>query len=153
VNASRSRALLLLGTAFILGGVIGGVVMMTTGQPERTRRGEGRECAVEPRWVCYWERELTLTAEQKDSLVMVYQLGEGEMNAIRGRIRPAMDSLFQTIRPAVDSQRIAHRERVRSLLTQSQRERYDSIVTAYDEQRRSGRERNSTGPNPRDRNQ
>ena len=68
------------------------------------------------------------------------------MDSLQGTIRPAMDSLFQTIRPGVDSQRHAIRDLIRPILTPEQREKYDSVNTAMDEQRRQARERGNGGP-------
>jgi hypothetical protein len=107
---------------------------------------------VRHRQVCFWVGKLQLTADQQERIFEVYRAGEAEMEAVQEQIRPAIDSTYQTIRPIVDSLRLSIIDRVHPILTTPQRERYDSIVNAFSERRRSGRDRNSTGPTPRDRN-
>jgi Spy/CpxP family protein refolding chaperone len=144
-TTSTTRAVVLLGAAFLLGLVAGGVAMQvmdkTGGRP-----GNRRDCEVRHQRVCYWAGELQLTTEQQESMLNVYREGEARMDSLQKTIRPAMDSLYQTIRPGVDSQRHVIRDQIRPLLTPEQRETYDSVNTAMDEQRRQGRERNNGGP-------
>jgi hypothetical protein len=143
--------MVLLGSAFVLGAVAGGAGMTLVKKSGRDRSDTNADCVVRQRRVCYWVGELQLTADQQEQLVEVYRVGEVEMEALQHRIRPAVDSIYQTIRPNVDSLRLSIADRVHPILTTPQRERYDSIVNAFSERRRSGRERNSTGPIPRDR--
>jgi Spy/CpxP family protein refolding chaperone len=144
-TTSTTRAVVLLGAAFLLGLVAGGGAVKMTDKPGR-RSGDRDRCEVHHRLVCYWAEELQLTTDQQESLLNVYRAGEATVDSIHKTIRPAMDSLYQTIRPSVDSQRLGIREQVRPLLTPEQREKYDSSVTAWDAQRRQNRDRNgSTG--------
>ena len=144
-TTSTTRAVVLLGAAFLLGLVAGGGAMMWT---DKSGRGPGDRdrCEVRHRLVCFWAEELQLTADQQESLLSVYRTGEATVDSIHKTIRPAMDSLYQLIRPSVDSQRLGLREQVRPLLTPEQREKYDSSVTAWDAQRRQGRDRNNGTP-------
>jgi hypothetical protein len=145
--------MVLLGVAFALGAVAGGAGVTYAKKSDRGRGSSNGDCVVRHRRVCYWVGELQLTPEQQESMLGVYRDGEREMEAIQGRIRPAIDSIYQTVRPEVDAQRHSLADRVRPILTTPQRERYDSIVNAFDEQRRRGREHDTTGPAPRDRTQ
>lgn len=144
-TTSTTRAVVLLGAAFLLGGVAGGAVMQFTGKSGE-RRERRSECAVRHQRVCYWARELQLSTDQQESLETVYHTGEATMDSIQRTIRPAMDTIYQRIRPTVDAQRLAIREQVRPLLTPEQRAKYDSVNTAMDENRRRERERSPNGP-------
>ncbi len=85
-------------------------------------------------------RELDLTAATRDSADAIYRRMAVEMDSLRARIRPQVDSLYEVIRPEVESRRQQMRTEIRALLTQPQREKYDSIVTKDDENRRRMRE-------------
>ncbi len=144
-TTSKTRAVVVLGAAFLLGLVAGGAAMQVMDK-SGGRPGNRRDCDVRHQRVCYWAGELQLTTEQQESMLNVYRDGEARMDSLQKTIRPAMDSLFQAIRPGVDSQRHAIRDMIRPLLTPEQREKYDSVNTAMDEQRRQGRERTNGGP-------
>jgi hypothetical protein len=141
---SKSRAVLLLGAAFLVGGVVGAGTMQLTGDNgERNFRGANSDCVVRHRMLCYWTEKLTLTVDQQEALLVVYRADEEKMDELQRSIRPKVDSVFQTIRPAVDSQRSALRDKVRPHLNEMQRERYDSIVNAYNERRSGDHPRNN----------
>jgi Spy/CpxP family protein refolding chaperone len=144
-TTSTTRAVVLLGAAFLLGLVAGGAGMMLADKSGK-RPGRRPECAVHHQRVCMWAEELQLTTDQQERLLNVYRQGEARMDSIQKTIRPAMDSLYQRIRPEVDSQRHVIRELVRPLLTPEQREKYDSVITSMDEQRRQGRDRPNGTP-------
>lgn len=143
-TTSTTRAVVLLGAAFLLGLVAGGAVMQVM-DTSGGRPGDRDGCEVRNRQVCFWAEELQLTTEQQERLLTHYREGEVRLDSIHDLIRPQMDSLYQTIRPQVDSHRATFREGFRSLLTPEQREKYDSATAAMDEQRRQYRERNG-GP-------
>ena len=148
---SKSRAMLLLGAAFLVGGVVGaGSIQLLGEKGSRNFRRSDSDCVVRHRMICYWTGELTLTTDQQEALVAVYNADEEKVDSIQRSIRPAIDSIYQTIRADVDSQRLILRERVRPHLNATQRERYDSIVSAYDERRSRSRSRNN-GSTTRDR--
>lgn len=144
-TTSKTRAVVLLGAAFLLGAVAGGAAMELM---DNSGRGPGdrNRCEVRNRQVCFWAEELQLTTAQQESLLTHYREGEVRLDSIHGLIRPQMDSLYQTIRPQVDSHRATFREGFRPLLTPEQRAKYDSATTAMDEQRRQNRERGTSGP-------
>jgi hypothetical protein len=144
-TTSKTRAVVLLGAAFLLGAVAGGFGM-TMRDDRDDRRNDRDRCEVRNRSVCFWAEELQLTTEQQESLLTHYREGEVRLDSIHGLIRPQMDSLYQTIRPQVDSHRVTFREGFRPLLTPEQREKYDSATAAMDEQRRQYRERGNGGP-------
>lgn len=150
MTTSRTRAFSLLGAAFLLGLVAGGVGMQVFG-PSGKRDRDRPDCAVRSGRVCFWAEELQLTPDQQERLVEVYKVGEVTLDSIQRTIRPSMDSLYQTIRPRVDSVRSSIRDMVRPLLTPVQREKYDSISHAMDESRRRDRERTANGGPSRDR--
>jgi Spy/CpxP family protein refolding chaperone len=142
---STTRAMVLLGAAFLIGAVAGGAVIKYSAKPgeRHDRRGD---CAVRHQRVCMWAGELQLSTDQQERLEAIYRTGEATMDSIQRTIRPAMDTIFQRIRPAVDAQRQAIREQVRPLLTPEQRAKYDSVNTAVDENRRRERDRSPNGP-------
>jgi hypothetical protein len=145
---SRTRAFTLLGAAFLVGLVAGGVAMEAF--DGSGKRGRDRpECEVRHPRVCRWAEELQLTTEQQEGLLQVYRDAEARMDSIYRPIHAPVDSIYQTVKPRVDSLRGSIREMVRPLLTPDQRVTYDSVNTAWDENRR--RDRSSTGGPPRDR--
>lgn len=142
MTTSRTRAMVLLGAAFALGLVAGGAGMAVaarSGKVEIERRApQGRGPG--------WMRELKLSDEQRDTITAIYRRDEAGIDSIMRSIRPQTDSLFDLIRPDVDARRAETRREVRALLTPPQQERYDSMVQAYDEQRRKMREQSRSGP-------
>jgi hypothetical protein len=147
---SRTRAFTLLAAAFVLGGVAGGIAMRSlgaTGERDRDRP----ECDVRHPRVCRWASELQLTTEQQEGMLQVYRDAEARMDSIYRPIHAPVDSIYQTVKPRVDSLRVSIREMIRPLLTPVQREKYDSVNAAYDENRRRDRERSPNGGPPRGR--
>lgn len=147
---SRTRAFTLLVAAFLVGAVAGGVAMDAfegKGRDDRDRP----ECDVRHPRVCRWAEELQLTTEQQESLLQVYREAEAKMDSIYRPIHAPVDSIYQTVKPRVDSLRSSIREMVRPLLTPEQREKYDSVNTAWDENRRRDRDRSPTGGPSRER--
>lgn len=146
MSTSRVRAVFLLGATLLIGAVVGAAAMMYAGKSGKGPYPRNR-CEVRHQRVCMWAEGLQLTVDQQEQLLEVYQAGEARMDSIQRTIRPAVDSLYQTIRPLVDSQRLQLRDEVRVLLTTPQREKYDSTVNSWDEQRRQGaRDRSQQGP-------
>jgi hypothetical protein len=143
-TTSTTRAVALLGAAFLLGLVAGGVAMQLVDRSD-DHRGDRRNCAVRNGRVCMWASVLQLTTEQQEGMLQVYRDGEPQFDSIYRTIRPEVDSLYQLVQPAVDSQRHAVRDLVRPLLTPEQRELYDSVNTADDERRRQARNNGSPG--------
>ncbi len=142
MSTSRTRAMVLLATAFGLGMVVGGAGMALAARsgkvdiPDRGTNGRGG-----PGWL----RELKLDDAQRDTVMAIYRRDEKGIDSVMRRIRPQTDSLFDLIRPEVEARRTATRQEVRTLLTLPQQEKYDSMVKAYDEQRKRMREQSRSG--------
>jgi hypothetical protein len=136
-TTSTTRAVVLLGAAFLLGLVTGGTAMRLRDTGDDHRDGR-RECAVRSGRVCMWASVLQLTTEQQEAMLQVYRDNEPRFDSIYRTIRPTVDSLYQGILPAVDAQRHAVRDQIRPLLTPEQRARYDSVNTVDDDRRRQG---------------
>jgi len=147
----------MLGLAFLLGLIVGGGVMIqavrsgNAGWIWRGGRPTGRFGAGG--YGASLDRRLRLNLEptKRDSITAISCRGMAAMDSIRmplrqpmdslsKRIRPAIDSLFQTIRPAVELRREQTRTEIRALLTSPQRERYDSMNRADDDQRKKVRD-------------
>lgn len=145
----RNRAFVLLAAAFSIGLLLGGTILMAAtraGKADFLWRGEHRETrgggpgGGPAAWIA---RELELTAATRDSADSIYRRMAEEMDSLRARIRPQVDSLYEIIRPDVEARRQHMRTEIRALLTPPQREKYDSIVTKDDENRRRMREQGS----------
>jgi hypothetical protein len=123
MTRSRTGAALMLIAAFVFGGLVGGAAT--------TLADRGRH-AKRPR-ASYVERltgELALTAAQQDSI-----------QTLLARHQPAMDSLWETIRPQFQSERQAIRNAISALLTAEQQAKY-AALQRQDSVRRADRSRN-----------
>lgn len=129
MTRSRSGAAALLVATFVLGGLVGGAATTVAdhrGHPD-ARRGR-------PSFIDRLSGDLNLSTTQRDSIQMVLD-----------RHQPAMDSLWQLIRPQFSAERQAIRNEISALLTQDQQARYlelqrqDSIRRAEGERSRNGR--------------
>lgn len=124
MTRSRSGAALMLIAAFVLGGLVGGAATMMADRKHGPR----------PPYVERLTADLGLTDAQRDSV-----------QAVLDRHQPAMDSLWQLIRPQFRSERQAIRNAISALLTPEQRDKYtnmqrqDSLHRAESERSRSGR--------------
>ena len=148
----------LLGAAFALGLIVGGAVARDGG-PQRQRRldlarpqrsaradaGYGMRSArprSAPRPRC--------AASRLDQRGLVPRGGRHGLDPpahsasrlIRcsSQFVPRIDSLFQAIRPAVETRRDQTRTEIRALLTPPEQQRYDSMNRADDEQRKKMRD-------------
>jgi Spy/CpxP family protein refolding chaperone len=120
MTRSRLGAAGLLIAAFVLGGLVGGAA--TSMADRRGHRG--------PR--SYVERlaaDLGLSAAQQDSV-----------RAVLNRHQPAMDSLWESIRPQFQSERQSIRDQITGLLTPEQQAKYAELQR-QDSLRRAERER------------
>lgn len=150
----------LLGLAFVLGLIVGGGVVVeavrggNAGWVWRGRSG-GRPGSGSYGTSLDRKLHLNLDAAKRDSITAISCRGVAAMDSIRGPLRQPMDSLFQTIRPAVELRRAQTRTEIHALLTPPQRERYDSMNRADDEQRMKMRAQGGPcsgspgGPGPR----
>ena len=146
----------LLGLAFLLGLILGGGVVVQAARSGNASwimrgRGPGRGGGGGFSLSGVDRLHLNLDQAKKDSIGLIACRGMAAMDSIRApigppmdsvykTIRPAIDSLFQTIRPAVELRREQTRTEIRALLTVPQQQRYDSMIHAYDEQRKKMRD-------------
>jgi hypothetical protein len=139
VTTSRTRAVFLLGAAFIVGLALGGAAVAMTSGKKGPGRGPG---GFDGRGgVPGWMRVLDLSPDVRDSVLALYRCDGVEIDSIHRSIRPTMDSIYRLIKPAVDARRAETRAQVRAILNPVQQERYDSIVQSQDDQRRVSRTR------------
>ena len=131
MTRSRLGAAFLLVATFVLGGLVGGAA---TSMADRRSHAPGRGDHPRPSFVDRLQSDLDLTPAQRDSV-----------QAVLDRHQPAMDSLWQLIRPQFQSERQAIRNAITSLLTPEQQAKYtmlqrqDSIRRAEGERSRNGR--------------
>lgn len=150
--ASRSRAMTLLGLAFVLGLIVGGGVVVQavrSGNAGWAWRGHSGGRPGAGSYGASLDRKLHLNLEpaKRDSITAIACRGLAAMDSLRTPLRQPMDSLFQTIRPVVELRRAQARTEIRSLLTPPQRERYDSMNRADDEQRKKMRDQGGSSLN------
>jgi Spy/CpxP family protein refolding chaperone len=124
MTRSRTGAALLLIAAFVLGGLVGGAAT--------TLADRGRH-AKRPSYVERLTADLALSAAQRDSI-----------QTLLDRHQPAMDSLWEQIRPQFQSERQAIRNAISALLTPDQQAKYASLQR-QDSLRRVERERGRNG--------
>ena len=89
------------------------------GRPRGGRRGDW--------YLGHLQKELDLTATQRDSV-----------RAVLDRYRPRMDSLMQEIRPRLDTLRGEMRTEIERFLDQRQRNEFDKMRQHYTRDRRAG---------------
>ncbi len=124
MTRSRTGAALLLIAAFVLGGLVGGAAT--------TLADRGRH-AKRPSYVERLTADLALSAAQRDSI-----------QTLLDRHQPAMDSLWEQIRPQFLSERQAIRNAISALLTPDQQAKY-AALQRQDSLRRVERERGRNG--------
>ncbi|MES2304914.1 MAG: hypothetical protein V4558_05380 [Gemmatimonadota bacterium] len=150
-SATRTRAMVLLIVAFVAGtvvGVVGLTAAFRAGKADFIWRGQGgsRGPGGVPGGYAAWvAKELDASAVQRDSIAAIFKRGTAAMDTIRRSIGPQVDSLFESIRPSVETVRQQSRTEVRALLTPPQQVRYDSMNTAMDENRKKQREQSPRG--------
>ena len=131
MTRSRLGAAFLLLATFVLGGLVGGAA---TSLADRKSHSPGHGDHPRPGFVDRLQSDLNLTPAQRDSV-----------QAVLDRHQPAMDSLWQIIRPQVQSERQAIRNAISALLTPEQQAKYlelqrqDSLRRAEAERSRNGR--------------
>ena len=147
MTTSRTRAMGLLLAAFVVGivvGVAGLTLAVRAGKTDFTGSGSGGcRGGGQGAWVA---KELDVAADRRDSVIARYKRGSAAIDSIvRGNIGGQMDSLWESIRPAVEARRVQTRTEVRALLTPPQQERYDSMNHAIDENRKKLRAQSPGG--------
>lgn len=129
MTKSRSGAALLLLAAFIFGGLVGGAA---TTFADRGRRSK-QHPKPRPTYVERLSADLSLSAAQRDSV-----------QTLLDRHQPAMDSLWEQIRPQFQSERQAIRNAISALLSAEQQARYAELQR-QDSLRRAERDRGRNG--------
>jgi hypothetical protein len=130
----------LLGTAFALGLIVGGASLAMAARAGnatwiwrgRSPRGTG------VRYGARIDRDLKLGLDpaRRDSITAIWERGRHDVDSLQRTIAPQFDSLFQIIRPAIETRRTETRNAIRALLTAPQLAKYDSMNTADDANRR-----------------
>ena len=130
MTRSRTGALALLIAAFVLGGLVGGAA---TSMADRRSHKTKVDHPPRPTYVERLGAELSLTPAQMDSVRAVLQ-----------RHQPAMDSIWESIRPLMASERQSIRNHIKALLTPDQQTSYLELQR-QDSLRREERERSRNG--------
>lgn len=124
---STWKAAALLGLAVLAGGAAGSALTSRsdacTSDTKPKAPGEG--------FVSMLTEELTLTPSQQDSV-----------RAVLARHQPAMDGLWEEIRPRVDSVRTIIRSEIAPHLTTEQQPKFAALTARLDAERREQREKN-----------
>ncbi len=150
---SRTQAVALLLTAFGVGAVAGGAALTSA-----IRNGkadfvfpEGRAPVAGNQGRQDWTRRIGLEGELRDTVMAISRRGERGIDSIvRGAMGSTMDSLWESVRPAVEARRSETRAQIRGLLSPELQVRYDSLTKANDENRRRMREQGRSGPGGQD---
>lgn len=131
MNRSGLGPMTLLLGSFVLGGLAGGAATMLVDRPAHKKVHTDRRG---PSFLERLSRDLSLSDAQRDSIQMVFD-----------RHQPAMDSLWQKMRPQFEAERQAMRVEINALLTPEQQARYAALVQRQDSLRRAGPDRNRNG--------
>lgn len=126
MTRSRLGAAALLIAAFVLGGLLGGAA---TTMADR-RAHAGRDNRPRPSFVDRLASDLALSAAQRESV-----------QAVLDRHQPAMDSLWERIRPQFQSERQGIRNEINALLTTEQQAKYAALIQRQDSLRKAQGER------------
>ncbi|HEV8599996.1 MAG TPA: periplasmic heavy metal sensor [Gemmatimonadales bacterium] len=130
MTRSRLGAVLLLLATFLLGGLLGGAATTLADHRAHKRHAD----RPRPGYVDRLAADLSLSEAQRDSI-----------QAVLDRHQPAMDSLWQLIRPQFQSERQVIRNEITLLLTPEQQTKYrelqrqDSLRRAELDRGRNGR--------------
>jgi hypothetical protein len=128
VTRSRSGAAALLVATFVIGGLIGGAA--TTVYDRKAHAANPAERPPRPTYIDRLAADLSLSIPQRDSIQTVLD-----------RHQPAMDSLWQLIRPQFTTERQAIRNEISALLTPEQQAKYAELQR-QDSVRRADSDRN-----------
>lgn len=121
--SSKRKAFVLLVATFLGGLLVGGGLMALERRPDdRPRSGRRADW-----YLGHLQKELDLTATQRDSV-----------RAVLDRYGPRMDSLMQEIRPRLDTLRGEMRTEIERFLDQRQRNEFDKMRQHYTRDRKAG---------------
>jgi len=127
MNRSGLGPMALLLGSFVLGGLAGGTATMLVDHHSH-KKGQ------RPSFVERLTADLSLSTGQADSI-----------QSVLDRHQPAMDSLWQKMRPQFEAERQAIRTEITALLTPEQQAKYAALVQRQDSLRRAGQDRNRNG--------
>jgi Spy/CpxP family protein refolding chaperone len=128
-NRSKAWALVLLAATFGAG-IAAGWAMQAWADDRGGSRGRRGPDAM----VAYLAGELDLSAAQRDSV-----------RAVFARHRPAMQALWESVHPRMDSLRRAMRDEVATQLTPAQQARYRELVAGWGQRHRADSSTAKTG--------
>lgn len=123
------RAFFYLVLVFLLGAVVGGLAMLWASRHGwAAERGEHRR---DPRGAVEWlDRELKLSPDQR-----------AQVEAILDETGQAYGAIRQRTRPEYDAVRQQGREKIRAVLNEEQRARFEELVREIDARRAERREK------------
>lgn len=131
MTRSRLAPVALLLATFVVGGLVGGAA--TSLADRQVHRGP-RPDHPRPSFVDRLSHDLALTDPQRDSI-----------QAVLDRHQPAMDSLWQKMRPQFEAERQVIRTEITALLTPEQQAKFAALTQRLDSLRRVGPDRNRNG--------
>ena len=123
MNTPQRKASLLLAATFLGGLLVGGGTLALVKRPEGPPRGGRRS----DWYLGHLQKELDLTATQRDSV-----------RAVLDRYGPRMDSLMREIRPRLDTLRGEMRTEIERFLDQRQRSEFEKMRQHRERERRAG---------------
>ena len=123
MSSSRSKATLLLAATFLGGLLVGSGGMALLDRPDGPPRGGRRS----DWYLGHLQKELDLSAAQRDSV-----------RAVLDRYGPRMDSLMQEIRPRLDTLRGGMRTEIERFLDQRQRNEFEKMRQHFARERQAG---------------
>jgi hypothetical protein len=122
LNRSKAYAAALLTVTFLVGAAAGGAAFRTMSRPDRRPPQERRE---RPSYSDRLQRELGLTAAQRESVQVILERRDG-----------AMDDVWREMEPRFDTLRIRINQEIMSQLTDEQRQRFEELLSRADSARR-----------------
>jgi hypothetical protein len=162
VTTSRTRAMGLLAVAFAFGLIVGGasIAMAARGGKATWIWRGGRGPSRGNNNVDWGTRldqrlHLGLAPATRDSVSAIWKRGMTVLDSIQQPIAPALDSIrrqvdsvWQRVAPAVKERRDQTRQEIEALLSPLQKEKYDSMNTADDAQRKEIHDQGARGGPP-----
>ncbi len=133
MTRARWSATALLISAFLVGGLAGGVAVSMKDDSSPPRR-EGRRGGGGGGHLGRLTTELQLSPIQQDSI-----------QAILTRFQPMTDSMWREIRPAFDAIRLQIRNDIRGQLTPDQQQAYDTMIERQEREYRQRSQRRDRG--------
>jgi Spy/CpxP family protein refolding chaperone len=121
------KAVGVLALAAVAGGVVGSAVTVGLGRGGREGHGHGSGWYID-----LLDRELQLTAAQRDSV-----------RAILDRRQGSMDSILAEMRPRIEAARAVIRHEISGQLTPEQQKMYVDLTARLDAERRDKNQRES----------